>query len=323
MMGAEGTGHSLEFFQHNHKRRKLMILVVGATGILGGLITQRLLSQDKDVRILVRHNSPAEQMALQGMATSPRTLVAAGAQPVYGDLKDRASLDPACEGVEILITTANSSMRGGEDNVDTVDRQGNRNLIEAAKSAGVKQFVFVSFLGADPRSPVPLFQAKAETEVLLSENGMPYTILAPNFFMESWVGMVVGIPLQARQPVTLVGEGQRLHSLISVGDVAAFATAALGHPAAINQRLVLGGPEPLAWRGIVGAFGQVLGQELPVQFVAPGEPIPGLPDMVPGVLAAMETYDSPIPMDDTARVFGVEQTTLVSVVRRLLGNAGA
>jgi uncharacterized protein YbjT (DUF2867 family) len=300
-----------------------MILMVGATGVLGGLITQRLLGEGKDVRILLRHNSPAEEMAVQGMATSARSLIDAGAKPVYGDLKDRASLDRACDGIGTVITTANSAMRGDEDNVDTVDRQGNRNLIEAAGSAGVQQFIFISFLGADPNSPVPLFQAKAETEALLGKSGMPYTVLAPNFFMETWAGMVVGIPLQAHQPITLVGEGQRLHSLISVGDVAAFAVATVGRPAAMNRRLPLGGPEPVSWRGIVDTFGQVLGQQLPVQFVAPGEPIPRVPEIVPPVLAGMETYDSPIPMDETARIFGVEQTTLTSFVRHMLGNPGA
>ena len=300
-----------------------MILIVGATGILGGMITQRLLAEGNDVRILLRHNSPSDQLALQRMATSARSLIDAGAKPVYGDLKQRASLEAACDDVETVITTANSAMRGGEDNVDTVDRQGNRNLIEAARAAGVKQFVFISFLGADLNSPVPLFQAKAETEAMLAKSGMPYTVLAPNFFIESWVGMVVGIPLQARQPVTLVGQGQRLHSLISVGDVAAFAVAAVGHPAAINQRLALGGPAPLTWRGIVDTFSQVLGQELPVQFVAPGEPVPLLPEIVPGVLAAMETYDSPIPMDETARIFGVEQASLTSIVHHMLSNPGA
>ncbi len=250
-------------------------------------------------------------------------MIEAGAKPVYGDLKERGSLDPACDGIETLITTANSAMRGGEDTVDTVDRQGNANLIAAAKAAGVKQFIFLSFLGAHPQNPVPLFQAKAETEALLAANGMPYTLLAPNFFIESWAGMVVGIPLRAHQSVTLVGQGQRLHSLISIADVAAFATATIGHPAAMNQRLALGGPEPVSWRGIVDAFGQALGQELPVQFVAPGEPIPGLPEMVPPVLAAMESYDSPIPMQEVARTFGVEQTALASVVRRMLSGPDA
>jgi uncharacterized protein YbjT (DUF2867 family) len=300
-----------------------MILVVGATGILGGLITQRLLGEGTEVRILVRHNSPSEQMALQGMATTAKSLIDLGAQPIYGDMKDRLSLDKACEGIDTLITTATSAMRGGEDTVETVDRLGNRNLIEAARMAGVKQFIFTSFLGADLKNPVPLFQAKAEAEAMLSKNKMPYTILAPNFFMEIWVGMVVGIPLQTRQPITLVGEAKHVHSLISVGDVAAFAVAAVGHPAALNQRLVLCGPEPVSWRDIVGTFNQVLGQELPVQFVAPGEAIPGLPKIAPPVLAGMETYDSPIPMETTARAFGVELTTINIFAHRMLGIPGA
>lgn len=300
-----------------------MILVVGATGVLGGMITQRFLGQGKSVRILVRRNSPAEQMALQGMATSPQALIGGGAQPVYGDLKDRGSLGAACEGIETLITTANSAMRGGEDTVDTVDRQGNRNLIDAASAAGVRQFIFTSVLAADLHSPVPLFQAKAETEAALAQSGMPYTVLAPNYFIESWAGMVVGMPLAAHQPVTLVGQGQRLHSLISAGDVAAFAVATVGHPAAINRRLALGGPEPVSWLGVVDAFSRAVGQKLPVQFVAPGEPIAGLPDIVPGMLAAMETYDSPIPMGESARTFGVELTPLSSVVGRMLSRPGA
>lgn len=257
------------------------------------------------------------------MATSARSLIDLGAKPVYGDLKDCRSLDGACEGIETIITTATSAMRGGEDTVESVDRQGNRNLIEAAKAAGVNQFIFISFLGANLNHPVPLFKAKAEVEVSLRESGMPYTILSPNFFMESWIGMVVGIPLQAHLPVTLVGEGNRLHSLISVGDVAAFAVAATGNSAAINQQLVLGGPEPLSWRGIVNTFGQLLGQELPLQFVSPGQPITGLPEIVPPMLAGMETYDLAIPMDDLAQKYGVELTSVSIVAQRMLGIPGA
>ena len=222
-----------------------------------------------------------------------------------------------------MITTANSAMRGGEDNVDTVDRLGNRNLIEAARAQGVQRFIFISFLGADLSNPVPLFRAKAEMEKILAESGMVYTILSPNFFIESWAGMVVGIPLHSQQPVTLVGEGKRLHSLISIGDVAAYTTATINHPAAINKKLVLGGPEPLTWCGIVDAFGQVLGQELPIKFVALGETIPNLPEIASGVLTAMETYDSPIPMEETAGVYSVKMTPLISVIRRMLNISAA
>jgi uncharacterized protein YbjT (DUF2867 family) len=156
-----------------------MILVVGSTGQLGGLITRRLLAQSQPVRILTRAHS------------AYRPLEQAGAALAFGDLKDRASLDAACAGVDVVITTANAVLRGGEDNVQTVDVDGNRNLIDEAQAAGVKQFIFISALGVDADSPVPIFQAKAGTEAYLRASGLPYTILAPPAFMEVWVPMVV------------------------------------------------------------------------------------------------------------------------------------
>ena len=141
-----------------------MILVVGATGRLGGAIVRTLLAQGRSVRILVRQNSPSEELAKQGMATSADVLIAAGAQAVVGDLKERASLDAACQGIDVVITTANSALRGGDDNPQTVDADGNRNLIDVVKAAGVKQLIFVSTLGGSPDSPVPFMAAKGETD---------------------------------------------------------------------------------------------------------------------------------------------------------------
>ena len=69
-----------------------MILVVGATGLVGGMVTRQLLEQGKAVRILVREDSPSAEMAAQGMATTAQSLIEAGAEPVSGDLRDEASL---------------------------------------------------------------------------------------------------------------------------------------------------------------------------------------------------------------------------------------
>src|SRR5690606_26213324 len=157
-----------------------MILVAGATGQLGSLVTRRLLARGEVVRILVRPGSDYQP------------LVDERAQRVFGDLKDPASLATACEGVSVVVTTANSAARGGADTVETVDLLGNRALVDAAKAAGVGQFVFTSALGADPVSPVPFLRAKGETERHLRDSGMTYTILSPNIFMEVWVPMLVG-----------------------------------------------------------------------------------------------------------------------------------
>ena len=110
-----------------------MILIAGATGTLGEEIAIRLLQNGEDVRVLVRHHLPSEAHFWQSSADAVKTLIAAGAQPVYGDLKDLASLDAACLGVKQLLTTANSAARHGQDNSQSVDLPGNRNLIDAAR----------------------------------------------------------------------------------------------------------------------------------------------------------------------------------------------
>ena len=281
-----------------------MILVAGATGQLGSLVTRRLLARGEVVRILVRPGSNFQP------------LVDLGAQPVFGDLKDRASLAAACEGVDVVVTTANSAARGGANTVATVDLLGNRSLVDAAKAAGVKQFVFTSALGADPARPVPFLRAKGETEQYLRASGMTYTILAPNIFMEVWVPMLVGQAALEGRPVTLVGEGRRRHSFVSVDDVAAFAVAAVGHPRAMNQTIVIGGPEPVTWRDIVAAYERSLGRGIEVRAIPPGQPLPGLPDVVSQLAAGMDAYDSPLDMAETAAEFGVRLTPLEQFVRR-------
>lgn len=288
-----------------------MILVAGATGMLGGMIARRLLARGSDVRILVRPGSPYQ------------ALVDAGARPAEGDLKDPASLAAACAGVDAVVTTANSAARGGADNPETVEHAGNRNLIDAARAAGVRQFIFVSVLGASEESPVPFIQGKARTEAHLRASGLPHTILAPNMFMEIWMPTIIGGLVRAGRPVTLVGEGRRKHTFVSAGDVAAFATAAVGHAAATNRYLPIGGPEALSWRDAVAVHERVLGRAIPVRTIAPGELLPDLPPglagFVSGMMAAAETYDTPIDMGEATGTFGVRQTTLEEYVRREFG----
>src|SRR5690606_23404638 len=141
-------------------------------------------------------------------------LVDVGAQPGFGELKDPTSRAAAGDGVSVVVTTANSAALGGANTVETVDRLGNRSLVDEPKAAGVAQFVFTSALGAAPASPVPFLRAKGETERHLRASGMTHTILVPNIFMEVWVPMLVGQAALEGRPVTLVGEGRRRHSMV-------------------------------------------------------------------------------------------------------------
>lgn len=298
-----------------------MILIVGATGLLGGMITQQLLQKGKNVRILIRHNSPAAEMAKQGLGTPAQTLIDAGAQPIYGDVKDRASLDAACAGVETVITTANSILRGGEDTIESVDLNGTQSLIDAAKAAGVGHFIYTSAAGVAVDHPNPFFQAKAACEAHLAASGLDYTILKPGVFMEVWIGAVVGIPLQAGQPVGLVGKGNHQHAFVSVGDVAAYAVTAVSHPAARNKAILIASPAPYTWTEIVETAGQALGQSLPINYVPMGETVPLIPESMSQLLNAMETYEDAIDMSETASIYGIQPTPLATFAERFFGVA--
>ncbi len=286
-----------------------MILVAGATGLLGGQITRQLLDHGKAVRIVVR----------SGSTYAP--LVNAGAEAVQGDLKHQESLRAACRGVDAVITTANAIGRSGVDNLESVDHHGNRNLVDAAAAEGVRQFVFISALGAATDHPMPLLRAKAHTEQHLQASGMTWTVLQPNFYMDLWIPAVVGIPALDGQPVTLVGDGKRQHSMVAVHDVASYAVAALDHHEAHNQTLYIGGPHPVAWLDVVAAFEKELGREVPVRTIAPGDPIPGLPDIVSELAAALASYDSPMDVSELSRTYGVAPTTLADFVHRFVATS--
>ncbi len=296
-----------------------MMLMVGATGLLGGRIAQRLLARGLPVRMLVRADSMAEMLAAQGMATSPRVLEAAGARPVTGDLKEPDTLEAACQDVAAVITTANSVLRGGDDTIDSVDRAGNRNLIDAARRAGVRRFIFVSVQGADRNSPVPLRAAKGETEAYLRESGLDYTIVAPNAFMEVWLYLLVVQPLlEGRLPV-LIGSGTRRHAFISIEDVAEFVAAMPDHPAARNRRLVLGGPEAYSLREVVAQAGRLLGRELSMQAVRPGDSVPGVPENARSIAAGLDMADTPVEgMPELSRTFGASLTPMTVFLQQAL-----
>lgn len=262
---------------------------------------RKLLDEGAGVRMLVRSTSDY------------KALVELGAEPAFGDLKDPSSLEAACLDVETVVTTATATARGGEDTIESVDLDGNRNLVRAAEKSGVDRFVLISALGAALDSQLPVLQAKATAEEELRTSSMSWTILQPDVFMDRLVPLVVGQPVLEDRPVTLVGDGRRRHSFVATRDVAAYAVAAIRNEAG-TRTLPIGGPEPLSWREIVQAFSDELGKEVPVHTVNPGEPIPTLPEFATSLLAALEAYDSPLDMTELTRTYGIAPTNMAAFV---------
>lgn len=215
--------------------------VVGATGLLGSTICQKLAEMDRPTRALVRPQSdPARVAQLERWGMELR----------QGDLRTPSSLEALCEGAQAVISTA-SCMRSRHegDSIQTVDLQGQLALIEAARRAGVEHFVFISFPLL--QGSFPLQDAKRRVEHELMWGGTPrFTILRPTFFTEIWLGPTLGFDFSnARARVYGTGRGRL--NFLSLDDVAWFAVGALESPRARNATLELGGEEALSQLDVI------------------------------------------------------------------------
>jgi uncharacterized protein YbjT (DUF2867 family) len=237
-----------------------MILVVGATGLVGGDVCRRLAARGFAARALVRATSdPAKVDALTALGT----------EVVVGDLRDPASLAEACRDVSAIICTASSMPFGYEPGVNDVastDLTGIIHLVDAARTSGVvRQFVYTSLSG-NMDLDYPLRNAKRTVEAHLKLSGLPYTILRPSYFMEVWLSPAVGFDV-AGAKATIYGDGTAPISWISLGDVAEFAVRSLDSPAARNAVLELGGPEALTPLQVVAAFERAHARPFEVEHV--------------------------------------------------------
>ncbi len=233
-----------------------MILVVGATGILGSEICRQLASRGDSVKAFVRRTSNPERIA---------QLTALGAELAWGDLKDTASLRDACRGIDAVVSTASSTLtRQDGDSIQSVDRQGQLDLIDAAEAAGVKRFVLISFPGS--AESFPLQDAKRAVEDRLRNTRMAHVILQPTCFMEIWLSPALGFD-PANSRAQILGSGTNPVSWISFLDVAAFAAAAVHARNAANKTLQLGGPDALSPLDVVKMAEQQTGKPIAVQHV--------------------------------------------------------
>ncbi len=233
-----------------------MILVVGATGHLGSVICERLAKRGRPIRALVRATSdPASLDRLRAL----------GAELVEGDLQDRNSLDAACAGVEAVISSASSISSRVGSYIATVDLQGQRNLIEAAKGAGVGRFVFVSF-SSNLTTDSPLNRAKRTIETDVRDSGLSYAILRSSFFMEYWLSPLIGVDYPNRKAL-IFGAGENAISWITIGDVAEAAAIAADAPAARDQVIDIGGPAALSPNEALRVFEDVIGAPFEIAYV--------------------------------------------------------
>jgi uncharacterized protein YbjT (DUF2867 family) len=257
-----------------------VILVVGATGMLGSRIVYRLLEEGNAVKAFVRPTS------------NYQPLEAAGAKIAIGDLRRPETFLPALRNVERVVVTATAPLaeRHLEAAVEAVDECGVQDLIDACKQTGVKQFVFTSSVGFEFVEGVALARAKVSTERHLMRSGLTYTILQPVMFMEVWIGFLIGSQLQQGPTVTIVGDGNVRLSFVSMENVLDLATGVLENPAAANAVLPLCLPDKYTYRELIGRISEMTGSDIEIKSIPPSEPLPGLPLLINDLWSAIDSF---------------------------------
>ncbi len=223
-----------------------MILVVGASGTIGKVVVTQLLAKGEAVRAMTR--DVGKTRALPGFE---------GASVVAGDPSDPASLPPVFAGVDKVLLIPPSGPGWN---------QGEKNLIEAARAAGVQYLVKVSAMGADPAHPSMSLSFHSQGEALLAESGIPFTVLRGNSFMQNFI--LFYAPSIRSEGAIYQCTGDVPTALVDTRDIADVATALLttgGSEAHHGKIYELTGPESLSYSQAAEKIAAATGR--PVRYI--------------------------------------------------------
>lgn len=208
------------------------ILLAGATGYLGSYVLNALIEKQNQVLAIVRNpnklknNNENFLEVKQAEVTKPDTL------------RD------ICKGIDTVISTVGiTRQKDGLTYLD-VDYKANMNLLEEAKKAGVKQFVYVSAINGNKYRNLKIFEAKEKFVDALKSSGLNYTIVRPNGFFSD---MKDFLQMAKSGRVYLFGSGNQKFNPIHGEDLATFIVDNLEET---NKELTIGGPDVLSLNDI-------------------------------------------------------------------------
>lgn len=299
----------------------MKVLVVGNTGPvgLGRAICERLANNQHISEVVALYRESARQNPEK--AEYFAQLDTAGVTYREGDLKHMGDMLTACENIDVVITTATiTSSRLEDDTVQSVDLDGQTNLLNAAKQQGVKHFIYTSYSkNTQEFSPCALTAAKLVMEKQIIDSGLRYTILRPSYFTECWLSPRFGFDIQERT-ARFFGDGTQPVSYITTGNVADFAVSAITNTHAHNQILELGGPDAIAPLDMVSLCQKHGSGEFTIDFI-PMDALEAQKDNASKegdtltesltALAIALAKGDPIPMQQTQQLF--PEVTLESV----------
>src|SRR2546421_1062971 len=232
-----------------------MILLTGATGVVGSALLRRLTAHGESVRCLVR---------------DPRRLGAerVRVQIALGDLADPQSFRHALRGVSTVVHLAASTRDQPRGSIEELNGVATWRMVQAAERANVERFVFFSVMGASTRSRARFFRAKALAERAVAGSGLRHTVFAPSIIYspgDPWLRLLERMSLLPVMPTS--GSGRAAYQPIWADDVADCVVAALNGRGDARERFELAGPDTLTYDAIVQLALESFGRRRPLVHV--------------------------------------------------------
>ncbi|SHF55696.1 Uncharacterized conserved protein YbjT, contains NAD(P)-binding and DUF2867 domains [Arenibacter palladensis] len=210
-----------------HNEIKKTILLAGATGYLGNYIAKELISRNMDTKIIVRKPGKLIDMAskltgiIQAEVTRPET--------IRGHF----------HGVDTVISTVGITRQKDGLTYMDVDYGANMNLLDEAKRAGVKKFIYISVINGQLHRNLKLVEAKEAFVDQLKVSGLDYTIIRPNGFFSD---MRDFLKMAEKGSVYIFGKGKKKFNPIHGADLAQVCVDAINSN---KKEIVVGGPDIL------------------------------------------------------------------------------
>jgi NADH dehydrogenase len=216
-----------------------MILLTGATGVVGSALLRRLTATDTPVRCLVRNPRRLGDQRVR-------------VQIALGDLANPASFRNALRGVDTVIHLAAAIRDQPLTSIEEVNAVGTLRLVRAAERAGARRFVFFSAMSATQHSRTRFFRAKALAQQAVESSSLETVVFSPSIIYtpgDPWITLLERFSYLPAIPIS--GSGRALFQPIWAEDAASCVMAALDGNGGGRRAFDLAGPQTLSYDGIV------------------------------------------------------------------------
>lgn len=257
----------------------MKVFLTGATGFVGSHILTELLKRGYTARCLIR---PA---TLHKLKERPAT------EYHPGDIADPASLISGMEGCEAIIHLVGIIREKGEATFQRVHFLGAKNMVDAARQAGIRRFIHMSALGASAQAASEYHRTKVQAEEYLIQSGLDYTIFRPSIIFgprDGFVNLLAGVVRSNPFFFPVIGSGNARLQPVSVYNVAQLFVESLSRPQAIGKVYEVGGPKAYTVNEIVELVLRTMKKRRTKVFIPVGVMVP--------LVRLMETASPVVPI---------------------------